>query len=94
VEVEVPLFAISGDADIADALRASAKRSFGSASHFDIFPTLLTLMGFEPGQVAAAYGPSLFNIPSDRDRQFVTGDVIGHESRHWFDVPPADSAAQ
>jgi len=94
VEVEVPLFAISGDADIADALRASAKRSFGSASHFDIFTTLLTLMGFEPGQVAAAYGPSLFNIPSDRDRQFVTGDVIGHESRHWFDVPPADSAAQ
>jgi glucan phosphoethanolaminetransferase (alkaline phosphatase superfamily) len=91
-EVRVPLVALTGDARFAAALRVSAARSFNRATHFDIFPTLLVAMGYEPGAVSARYGPTLLDVPSSRRYQFVTGDVIGRDARRWFDAALPDRA--
>jgi lipid A ethanolaminephosphotransferase len=92
-EVLVPLLALSGDAQFAAALRASAARSFNRATHFDIFPTLLVAMGYEPGAVIARYGPTLLDVPPSQRHQFLTGDVIGRDPRRWFDATSAEGAA-
>lgn len=92
VEVWVPLFVVTGNEQYGQALRTSAARSFNRAAHVDIFPTLLLAMGYEAPAVTAAYGPSLLNIPTARRLQFVTGDVIGRETRRWFDAVGPDSA--
>jgi sulfatase-like protein len=86
IEVWVPLLAATGNEQFGSALRTSASRSFNRAAHVDIFPTLLLAMGYDAAAVTAAYGPSLLNIPAARHLQFVTGDVIGRETRQWFDA--------
>lgn len=57
-EFRVPLFIIANDA--ATQARLSRKKA-GHATHFDIFPTLLTALGFQPDKVKEVYGPSLFD---------------------------------
>jgi len=93
-EVWVPLFALTGDRRFGTALRASAARSFGRATHFDIFPTLLLAMGYDSAAVVSRYGPSLLDVSASRRRQFVTGDVIGRDARRWFDVLRSDGLGQ
>jgi glucan phosphoethanolaminetransferase (alkaline phosphatase superfamily) len=96
-EVWVPLIAVSGDQEFDAALRASARRSFNHATHFDIFPTLLVAMGYDADAVTARYGPTLLEVATSRRRQFVTGDVIGRDARRWFDAsasPGRDATTQ
>ena len=88
MEAWVPLVALTGDERFEAALRSSAARSRNQASHFEIFPTLLKAMGYDEHEVLAAYGPDLLNIPDGRQRRFVTGDVIGPETRRWVDAGP------
>jgi lipid A ethanolaminephosphotransferase len=90
-EVWVPLLTVTGDDAFAAQLRSSAARSFNQATHFDIFPTLLITMGYRASEVHARYGSTLLNIPSSRQRQFVTGDVIGGDARRWFDAVGPDA---
>jgi hypothetical protein len=46
-----------------------AARGFGQFSHFEVFPTLLLALGYDPGWVKETYGPSLMDSPSP-DRKF------------------------
>jgi hypothetical protein len=85
-ELWVPLFAFAGSEPFEAALRASAARSFNEATHFDIFPTLLVAMGYDSTRVQETYGSNLMNIPKDRPRRFIIGDVNGREYRVWLDV--------
>jgi Sulfatase len=43
----------------------AAKVNFNSSSHFRIYPTLLSLMGYAPQDVLPLYGPSLISTESD-----------------------------
>ena len=45
-EVSVPLFVLAGSSDLLGMFRAEAQRAFNRASHFEVFPTLLELMGY------------------------------------------------
>ena len=47
-----------------------------NASHFEIFPTLLTLMGYDKDEVLRLYGPGLFDqLPAGRKRFYLGGVV-------------------
>ena len=67
--------------------------NFGRMSHFNIFPTLLRLMGFRAETVSERYGPALFEQPSS-ERAFSYGNVLGVLGRkpHWQVVPAGVSA--
>ena len=72
-ESYVPLFAITGSKPYLADLQREAVRSFNRASHFEIFPTLLSAMGYDPRWSAQRYGPDMFNVPHDRKRGFLVG---------------------
>ncbi len=57
-EGAVPL-AVLTDAPRGEAWRAAARRNRDRASHYQLFPTLLGLMGYPAGAVRAEYGASL-----------------------------------
>jgi hypothetical protein len=71
-EAYVPLFAITSMPEFEQLLKKGAARGFGRFSHFEIFPTLLLAMGYDPGWVNKTYGPSLMDSPSP-DRKFMIG---------------------
>jgi glucan phosphoethanolaminetransferase (alkaline phosphatase superfamily) len=73
-EADVPLFAITGDPDWNDRLKAAAQRNFGRTSQLQIFPTLLLAMGFDRQWTRQHYGPSLLDdAPSQPRRFWATG---------------------
>jgi lipid A ethanolaminephosphotransferase len=88
-EAWVPLFAIAGQNDFSKALAASAARSHDGADHFEIFPTLLIAMGYDPTWATETYGSSLLRIPDDHPRRFLIGDVMGPGWRRWLDAAAA-----
>ncbi|MEY4501941.1 MAG: hypothetical protein RIS52_1831 [Pseudomonadota bacterium] len=63
-EGAVPLVALSPD-DASGALWRAAAAQTGGVSHYQIFPTLLTLMGYEPLGILKSYGPNLLSHAPD-----------------------------
>jgi glucan phosphoethanolaminetransferase (alkaline phosphatase superfamily) len=72
----VPLAVATDDPTLAAAFRDGAGRLAGHASHFEIAPTLLRLMGYRPQDVARRYAGSLFEAPTWAPA-FVSGDIFG-----------------
>ncbi|EHB55960.1 sulfatase [Mycolicibacterium rhodesiae JS60] len=60
----VPLVVIQGKGVKALDWQTNLARNRNASSHYNIFPTLLVLMGYEPAAVAAEYGRSL-DVPTD-----------------------------
>ena len=64
------------------------------ASHYEIFPTLLRVMGYNPQDVTGRYGVSLFDpIPAGRERFYATGWHLenGRRGRKEFVMSQAAS---
>ncbi len=72
----VPLFAFSANPYLQTALRQGAEKSVGRANHFQIAPTLVEWMGFEP-QVIAKLHPESLTKGSSEQAAFSHGDVFG-----------------
>ncbi len=53
------------------------KDNVDQASHFNIFPSTLVLMGYDPDEVNKAYGNSLFDSLKNTERIFISGDIFG-----------------
>ncbi|HOD71236.1 MAG: Phosphoethanolamine transferase EptB [Deltaproteobacteria bacterium ADurb.BinA179] len=50
--------------------------NYGKVSHFQIFPTLLVIMGYPPAEVSDRYGATIFDeLPAER--MFITGSLYG-----------------
>lgn len=81
----VPLFALSTRNEFSNALRSSAIRGL-PASHFNIFPTLLTAMAYDRQEVNDRYGSDLTGIKETAARGFYSGSVFGHGAK-WNQVP-------
>jgi glucan phosphoethanolaminetransferase (alkaline phosphatase superfamily) len=83
----VPLIVSTGIQDLAVRVRKSATRSYGQATHFEIFPTLLLAMGYDEQWVGERYGPSLLDIPAHRHRRFIsTSSLDLFEAFRWLQV--------
>jgi glucan phosphoethanolaminetransferase (alkaline phosphatase superfamily) len=78
-EAYVPLLAVTALPEFERRLRKGAVRSFGHFSHFEVFPTLLLAMGYDPGWVSRNYGPSLMETPYV-NRKFMIGAPGFHPS--------------
>ncbi|MFT3988627.1 sulfatase-like hydrolase/transferase [Aestuariivirga sp.] len=83
----VPLMVFSPDPATRAALAAGAQKLKGSASHFDIAPTLLHLMGYAEKDISMRYDKSLFD-GSARAPAFTSGDIFGlfGSAIHWNPV--------
>ena len=61
----VPLVVIGGSADEQEAWKQAARVGKNQRSHYRIFPTILSLMGFDSGKVEKDYGPDLISNQPD-----------------------------
>jgi len=74
VMAKVPLFVI----DIGESNKYNfVKSNINHASHFNIFGTILNLMGYNKDETAKVYGKTLFDNLSDDKRVFTSGDLFG-----------------
>jgi glucan phosphoethanolaminetransferase (alkaline phosphatase superfamily) len=76
-EAMVPLFTISTNEVWARALMESAILNFDRASHFELFPTLLSAMGYDRAWTDEKFGASLMgSIVRGDERRFWAGGRI------------------
>lgn len=65
------------------------KDNVNQASHFNIFPTTLMLMGYDPEEINELYGNSLFNPLENEERIFISGDIFGRSKVFMNKFNPA-----
>ena len=88
----VPLFVMAGDTDLLETFDKAAQLNFNKASHFNIFPTLLTVLGYSKPALAESYGPSLFDIIEER-RAFASGFIFDRAGDWtWTPIPETAKA--
>ena len=75
-EVTVPIFVWAGSGAFAQRLREHARLGFNQATHFEVFPTLLSAMGFPQRWVRREYGPSLLDFPLSREPRLLVGGIF------------------
>jgi len=75
-EAVVPLLVWTGNEQIAQKFGLAALQNHNSASHFEIFPTILQLFGYDPDIVKQRYHQNLFEI-IDEPLGFTSGPVMG-----------------
>jgi len=83
----VPLMAYAADPALRARFAVGAAANRDKASHFQIVPTVLELMGYSPADIASEYDESLFAATS-RSPQFTSGDIFGlfSDSVHWNSI--------
>jgi glucan phosphoethanolaminetransferase (alkaline phosphatase superfamily) len=87
----VPMIVFSNDAEILTSYKAVQETGYNKTSHFQIFPTLLGLAGYQESWVRRNYGTSLSESPSTSPEFFV-GDLHGRGSvRQWDTIMPTDT---
>jgi lipid A ethanolaminephosphotransferase len=92
LEGVVPLLVLAGPAELRARFAAAASARLDRSSHFEIFPTVLELMGFAADR--ARYGPSLLDPePPSGERAFTYGPVIGLAPEIDWRAVPADVRA-
>ena len=87
----VPMVVFSNDAVILEKFKKVQKANYDKTSHFQIFPTLIRLAGYQSSWVRKHYGPSLSEPPGNTPEFFV-GDIHGRGSvRQWVSIFPANN---
>jgi lipid A ethanolaminephosphotransferase len=77
ITANVPMIVIGigGGEALADTLRRNESLA-NNTSHFEIFPTVLVLLGYDREDVGARYGKSFFEVMhSDRRREYLEGVI-------------------
>lgn len=85
----VPLFIYSKDPLWQEKFKRASKINQDKSSHFEIFSTLLLLMGYDHKQVFKTIGPSLLD-PISHPRKFTSGEIWeswGNREILWHKVP-------
>ncbi len=84
----VPMMVFSNDAGILEKFWKIQTTSYDRTSHFQVFPTLLELAGYNEPWVKSRYGASLSWAPTTVPEFFV-GDLHGRGSvRQWVSIFP------
>jgi len=79
-EAVVPLLVWTGNEQIAQKFGLAAEQNHNAASHFEIFPTILQLFGYDPYIVKQRYHQNLFE-KIDTPLGFTSGPVMGRFGR-------------
>jgi glucan phosphoethanolaminetransferase (alkaline phosphatase superfamily) len=89
----VPMMVFSNDSAILKRFKAVQKRSYDQTNHFQVFPTLIKLAGYQGSWVRNHYGTSLSEPPGTLPEFFV-GDLHGRGSvRQWVSIFPTDTGS-
>lgn len=84
-QASVPFVLFPMSERIAAALDEKTAGTFvhnhGRVSHFQIFPSLLVVMGYPSAEVADRYGAAIFDELSE-ERMFITGSLYGRGYFH------------
>lgn len=85
----VPIFAIASEPELALRFREAARINGDRASHFDLFPTLLELFGYDPGDFRELYGDGLLKPLAPRTQAFSYGPVAAFagQAPRWREMP-------
>lgn len=87
----VPMMVFSNDPGTLARFKAAQSTGNDRTSHFQVFPTLLNLAGYNESWVSRHYGASL-SEPSGTPSEFFVGDAFGRGSvRHWLSIFPAEN---
>jgi glucan phosphoethanolaminetransferase (alkaline phosphatase superfamily) len=82
----VPMMVFSNDPEILERFRVVQVTSYNKTSHFQVFPTLIWLAGYNGSWVSSQYGASL-SEPPGTSPEFFTGDLHGRGSvRQWVSI--------
>lgn len=82
----VPLFAATRNVELLDQLKASASENAAATSHFNIFPTLLLMLGYPLQAVETQYTQTLLS-PVNRFGKFAVGNILDSPDATWREVP-------
>ncbi len=80
-EAVVPLLVWTENAALQRKFDRAAKKNRNAASHFEVFPTILTLFGYDPKIVRERYHQNLFES-IDQPLGFTSGPITGRFGRH------------
>lgn len=84
----VPMMVFSNDDVVLDRFKAAKAAVYNRTSHFQIFPTLLELAGYNDTWVRGHYGASL-SEPAGSPPEYFSGDIHGRGSvRQWIPIFP------
>lgn len=84
----VPMMIFSNDKKLLEGFRLAQAVNYDKASHFQIFPTMVRLAGYDAAWVKNHYGASLSEPPTTTPEFFV-GDIHGLGSvRQWISIVP------
>jgi glucan phosphoethanolaminetransferase (alkaline phosphatase superfamily) len=88
-EALVPLLVTSGDSELRRRFEEAALINKDRTTHFEIFPTLLELFGFDPAEIRVRYGAGLLQSLPEGSRAFTYGPIVGWSGRkpHWKTMP-------
>ncbi|MBW4934973.1 sulfatase-like hydrolase/transferase [Marinobacter sp. F4206] len=87
----VPMMVFSNDPGTLARFRSAQSTGNDRTSHFQVFPTLLNLAGYNESWVSSHYGASL-SEPSGALPEFFVGDAFGRGSvRRWHPIFPAEN---
>ena len=86
----VPLLLITENPELLERIKQGRNSNKDSASHFNIFPTLLILMGYDQKIVKLGYDQDLFS-PVSRLGKMARGELLSFDvdkrSFKWLDIP-------
>jgi len=86
----VPMVVFSNDAAVLERLKMAQEASYDKTSHFQIFPTLISLAGYQDSWFRSHYGASL-SEPPETLPEFYVGDLHGRGSvRQWVSIFPTE----
>ena len=92
-EVYVPLFVVTRHFELLRTYQSEAQRSYNRASHFQVFPSLLELMGYPSSWINKNYGPTLLQVPVEEQPSVFSPNFTSATAK-WTDVPsPSVQAA-
>lgn len=87
----VPMIVFSNDRMTLESLKAAQATGYDQSSHFQVFPTLIGLAGYNESWVRDHYGVAL-NEPPDTPPEFFVGDAFGRGSvRKWVSIFPSET---
>jgi hypothetical protein len=84
-EALVPLLVFTTHAQLQREFRSAATSVVGATSHFELFPTLLFLMGYDREWINREFGIFLIDTSKRKPRRFLAG--ISESDLTW---KPAD----
>lgn len=87
----VPMMLFSNVPEVLQRFEAARVTSHDSTNHYQVFPTLLQLAGYDDSWVRSHYGASLSEPPGTLP-DFFAGDLHGRGSvRQWISIYPSDA---